>query len=61
MALPLFVYRNLTSSSDAQVQRGWTGALVLIMLVLTLFTLARYLGSRAAKGGRLRRAPERFR
>ena len=60
-ALPLFVYTNLRSSIPAQVERGWAGALVLILLVLTLFTLARFLGTRAARGGRLRRAPERFR
>jgi phosphate transport system permease protein len=59
--LPLFVYAGLRSTSENDVQRAWTGALVLILLVLTLFTIARVWGARAARGGRLRRAPERFR
>ncbi len=50
-ALPLFVYQRIRNAVPVQVARGWAGALVLIILVLTLFTLARLLG-RARKGAR---------
>jgi phosphate transport system permease protein len=60
-ALPLFVYRGISSGQPSDEARAWTAALVLIVLVLTLFTLARFLGYRASRGGRLRRAPERIR
>ena len=40
-ALPLFVYQQVTNASGAAVDRAWTGALVLIGLVLLLFTTAR--------------------
>lgn len=43
-SLPLFIYRNVKSSLPAQIQRAYTGAFVLIMLVLILFVLARLLG-----------------
>ena len=52
--LPLYIYSQVRSSIDNQVNRGWTGALVLVALVLVLFTLARLLGGRGgpkAKGG----------
>jgi len=44
--LPLFVYFPIRSSVDAEVARAWTGAFVLIVLVLILFTLARIIGGR---------------
>jgi phosphate transport system permease protein len=59
-SLPLFVYEQIRSPRPAQIQRAWTGALVLIALVLGLFSLARYLGYRTAQGGRSKRAPERI-
>ena len=43
-ALPLFVYRLVRFPAEAQKQRAWTGALVLLLLVLTLFLIARLLG-----------------
>ncbi len=43
-SLPLFTYQLLRSPQDAQVARAWTGALVLIFIVLVLFTAARILG-----------------
>jgi len=49
--LPIFIWRNARSSLDGQVARGWTGALVLIVIVLILFTLARVIGSQ--RPGRL--------
>ena len=50
--LPLFVYALIRSSQDNDVARAWTGAMVLIFLVLVLFTLARILGGRRV-GSRL--------
>jgi len=43
-SLPLFVYNLLISPQKVQIDRAWTGALVLICLVLILFTLARIAG-----------------
>lgn len=47
-SLPLFVYRLIANPFEAQQQRAWTGALVLVMVVLVLFTIARILGARAS-------------
>ncbi len=47
-SLPLFVYRLITNPFPAQQQRAWTGALVLVIVVLILFTAARWLGARAS-------------
>ncbi|TMR06745.1 phosphate ABC transporter permease PstA [Actinomadura soli] len=55
--LPLFVYTQIRSSQNTQVQRAWAGALVLLALVLALFVLARLLGG-SRPGGR-RRASRR--
>lgn len=66
-SLPLFVFRLVKSPQTAQIERAWTGALVLIAIVLALFVLARTLGgARAVRGGgralpgipRRRRTPE---
>lgn len=46
-ALPLFVYDQIRLSLDAPIERAWTGALVLLAIVLALFVLARALGGRA--------------
>jgi phosphate transport system permease protein len=43
-SLPLFVYRNIQQPDESSVQRGFTGALVLMLLVLTLFGIARWVG-----------------
>jgi phosphate transport system permease protein len=43
-ALPLMVYQLIRSPEQPQIDRAWTGAFVLILIVLTLFTLARILG-----------------
>jgi phosphate transport system permease protein len=43
-SLPLFVYSLIRSPQQSQIDRAWTGALVLIVLVLVLFTAARLLG-----------------
>jgi phosphate transport system permease protein len=43
--LPLFVYQFANVSSKNEVREAWGGALVLVLLVLLLFGLARLLGS----------------
>jgi phosphate transport system permease protein len=45
-SLPLYIYRNVKSSLPSQIQRAYTGAFVLIALVLGLFALARVVGGR---------------
>jgi len=45
-SLPLFVYRLIRSPYDAQIDRAWTGAMVLLMIVLILFVIARLIGGR---------------
>jgi phosphate transport system permease protein len=45
-SLPLFVYKLIRSPYDSQVARAWTGAMVLLMIVLVLFVIARLLGGR---------------
>ena len=49
-ALPLMIFNQVRSSQPSQIERAWTGALVLIALVLVLFIIARVIGS-----GKLRR------
>ena len=44
-SLPRYVYDLVRAPVDAQVDRAWSGALVLVALVLLLFTLARLIGS----------------
>lgn len=46
-SLPLFVYGQIRTPDQALIDRAWTGALVLILLVLLLFTLARIVGARS--------------
>ena len=43
-SLPLFVYRNIRKPDIAAVQRGFAGALVLMLIVLALFAIARFIG-----------------
>ena len=44
-SLPLFVYRNIPQArTPTQMERGFAGALVLMLLVLGLFALARIIG-----------------
>jgi phosphate transport system permease protein len=55
-ALPLFVYQSVQLPQAGEVQRGWTGALVLLIIVLGLFVIARMLGGRGpGHVGRFRR------
>ena len=45
-ALPLMIYRLVRFPQPAVIQRAWTGALVLLGIVLVLFIVARLLGGR---------------
>ncbi len=56
-ALPLFVYRLIRFPQEAAIQRAWTGAFVLLGLVLVLFIIARIIGGRGPGHiGRFKRA-----
>ena len=45
-ALPFYVWKGLLLGTPESIQRAWTGILILLILILTLFTLARRFGSR---------------
>jgi phosphate transport system permease protein len=45
-SLPFFVFRLIRFPQEAQIARAWTGALVLLILVLVLFVIARAIGGR---------------
>ncbi len=56
-SLPLFVFRNVKSAQQAEADRGYVGAVVLILVVLVLFVAARLVGrSRSSRGARRRPA-----
>jgi phosphate transport system permease protein len=44
--LPLFIFTGIRSSAESAVDRAWTGAFVLMGIVLFLFILARIIGGR---------------
>jgi phosphate transport system permease protein len=44
--LPLFVWKLIRLPYERQVERGWTGALILVVLVLILFVTARSIANR---------------
>ena len=45
-ALPLYIFQLLETGLNVAISRAWTGALVLLILVSLLFTLARVIGGR---------------
>ena len=49
-SLPLFAFQRVRAALPTQIARGWAGALVLIVLVIALFTLARAVAARGRKG-----------
>ena len=58
-SLPMFVWRFIREPSEASVDRGFAGGLMLLLLVLGLFGTARYIGrdrSRSAARKRARRS-----
>jgi phosphate transport system permease protein len=48
-SLPLFVFRNIRKPDVAAIERGFAGALVLMIIVLTLFAIARFVGRDKSK------------
>ncbi|MGH9004826.1 MAG: phosphate ABC transporter, permease protein PstA, partial [Acidimicrobiia bacterium] len=56
-SLPLFAFQRVRAALPTQIARGWAGALVLIVLVLSLFTLARAAGGRGVSPRSWRREP----
>ena len=48
-ALPFYVWKGLLLGTPESIQRAWTGILVLLILVLSLFLMARLFGSRKVK------------
>ena len=48
-SLPLFVYRNIKKPDVSAVERGFAGALVLMILVMVLFATARFIGRDRSK------------
>lgn len=57
-SLPQLVYNQIRLPQPAEQQRAWTGAMVLMGIVLILFVLARLVGSRGISRQRRRLAPE---
>ncbi|CAN5713250.1 hypothetical protein BH10ACT1_BH10ACT1_05450 [soil metagenome] len=47
--LPLFVWKLIRLPNETQNERGWTGLLVLVLLILFLFVTARVIAARASK------------
>lgn len=45
-ALPFYVWKGLTLGTPESLQRAWTGILILLILVLSLFVAARTLGGK---------------
>ncbi|MGZ4715714.1 MAG: phosphate ABC transporter permease PstA [Acidimicrobiales bacterium] len=54
-SLPLFVYKNIRKPDLASIARGFTGAMVLMVLVLVLFVVARSIGRDRSKRSSTRR------
>jgi len=54
-SLPLFVFHNIRKPDESAIERGFAGALVLMLFVISLFILARYIGRDRSKA-RSRRA-----
>jgi phosphate transport system permease protein len=45
-SLPYYIWKSFNAGSPEAITRAWAGLLVLVVLVLVLFTCARYLGSK---------------
>jgi phosphate transport system permease protein len=45
-SLPYYIWKSFNAGSPEALTRAWAGLLVLVGLVLILFTMARYLGSK---------------
>ena len=51
-SLPFLIWESYRSPSNSVVNRGWTAALVLLVIVLALFVTARTIGSKGPGGRR---------
>lgn len=47
--LPMFVYQLIRQPNQTQIDRAWTGALTLLLMVLVLFVAARAIGERGRR------------
>jgi phosphate transport system permease protein len=54
-SLPLFIYRFIREPLESSIQRGFAGALVLMVLILLLFGIARAIGRDRTKARARRR------
>jgi phosphate transport system permease protein len=45
-SLPYFIWNSFKSGTPESIARAWTGLLVLLVLLLFLFSTARFLGNR---------------
>jgi len=45
-SLPYYIWKSFGAGSEEAITRAWAGLLVLIVLILILFTTARFLGTR---------------
>lgn len=45
-SLPYYIWKSFNAGSEDAITRAWAGLLVLVLLILILFTSARYLSSR---------------
>lgn len=48
-SLPFYIWKSFLLGTEESITRGWAGLLVLLVLVLSLFLLARFLGSRRTR------------
>jgi len=47
--LPTYIWKAYAAGTDASIQRAWAAILILLVIVLVLFGLARFLGGRNVK------------
>jgi phosphate transport system permease protein len=45
-SLPYYIWKSFNAGSEEAITRAWAGLLVLVMLILILFTTARFLSTR---------------
>jgi phosphate transport system permease protein len=59
-SLPLFIYRFIREPLASSIARGFAGALVLMLLILLLFAIARIVGRDRTKARRRPKWSKRF-
>jgi phosphate transport system permease protein len=45
-SLPMYIFGMLQIGTENSINRAWTGALILLIVVFGLFTLARYVAGK---------------